>query len=132
MVRRTATARSDAEDNDRGRRNDPSRPDHCVPQHPSTLRETNSRVKPVLNQSGQIGIVVQEPLLSGLAPGDFARYQNFGRAQKLGIGVFFERYDRILQVDDTCIFSPATRLYPHYSPTKNRPVKCLFLWEGYS
>ena len=36
----------------------------------------------------------------------FDRFQNFGRFQKLGIGGLFENYDRVIQIDDTCIISP--------------------------
>jgi hypothetical protein len=53
-------------------------------------------------------VVVRQPLVADLKPEDFDRFQNYGRAQKLGIGPFFELYDRIIQVDDTCIISPAT------------------------
>jgi hypothetical protein len=53
-------------------------------------------------------VVIRQPLLTGLQPSDFDRFQNFGRAQKLGIGRFFGIYDRIIQMDDTCLVSPAT------------------------
>ena len=51
-------------------------------------------------------LVIREPLLDDLRPDSFDRFQNYGRAQKLGIGRFFEKYDRIIQMDDTCIVSP--------------------------
>lgn len=53
-------------------------------------------------------VVVRQPLVAELQPEEFDRFQNFGRAQKLGIGPYFEIYDRIIQIDDTCIVSPAT------------------------
>lgn len=53
-------------------------------------------------------VVVRQPLVPELSPQDFDRFQNYGRAQKLGIGAFFDIYDRIIQIDDTCIISPVT------------------------
>jgi len=59
------------------------------------------------------------PTISELVPQQFDRFKNFGRCQKLGIGFLFDKYDRVIQVDDTCIFSPHTpnliRLVPEES-----------------
>lgn len=53
-------------------------------------------------------VVVDKPLIAGLGMFEFDRFQNFGRVQKLGIGPFFDRFDRIIQMDDTCMVSPLT------------------------
>ncbi len=53
-------------------------------------------------------VVVRQPLVAHLRPADFDRFQNFGRTQKLGIRCFFDIYDRVIQVDDTCMISPTT------------------------
>jgi hypothetical protein len=53
-------------------------------------------------------VVLREPLLTDVRSDQFDRFQNYGRAQKLGVGRFFGKYDRIIQMDDTCIVSPAT------------------------
>jgi hypothetical protein len=48
------------------------------------------------------------PLVETIKIEQFDRVQNYGRCQKLGIGFLFERYDRIIQLDDTCMISPHT------------------------
>jgi hypothetical protein len=53
-------------------------------------------------------VVIRQPLATSPQASDFDRFQTFGRAQKLGIGRFFKVYDRIIQMDDTCLVSPAT------------------------
>jgi hypothetical protein len=53
-------------------------------------------------------VVIRQPPVTNLQPSDFDRFQNYGRAQKLGIGPYFRIYDRIIQLDDTCLISPAT------------------------
>jgi hypothetical protein len=53
-------------------------------------------------------IVYRSPLLKQQRVEQFDCFQNFGRCQKLGIGQLFEEYDRVLQLDDTCMISPYT------------------------
>ena len=52
--------------------------------------------------------VYRNPPLPALHETYFDRYQNYGRVQKVGIYDLFEKYDRIIQIDDTCIISPLT------------------------
>jgi hypothetical protein len=53
-------------------------------------------------------IFVDKPLLRGLMPGNFDRFQTYGRVQKLGIGRLFNAYDRVIQIDDSCLIAPDT------------------------
>ncbi len=53
-------------------------------------------------------VVARQPLVTHLQLSQFDRFQNYGRAQKLGIARFFSAYDRVIQIDDTCLVSPAT------------------------
>lgn len=63
-------------------------------------------------------IVHRSPLLKQQSVEQFDRFQNFGRCQKLGVGRLFEEYDRVLQLDDTCMISPHTPNLVHLVPSE--------------
>lgn len=52
-------------------------------------------------------VICRQPTITSIRPEQFDRFQNFGRAHKLGIGFLFNYYDRIVQFDDTVMVSPA-------------------------
>src|SRR5262249_23674787 len=71
-------------------------------------------------------IIHDTPLCDLFSPSDFARFQNYGRCQKLYIRSVFDSYDRILQLDDTVFLSP---LAPDLAEIV--PSQCLGAWvEG--
>jgi len=63
-------------------------------------------------------VIYRSPLLKHQGVEQFDRFQNFGRCQKLGIGGLFEHYERVLQLDDTCLISPHTPNFLHMVPAE--------------
>ena len=53
-------------------------------------------------------IVFRSPVITSVSPEELGGMKVFGRCQKLGIGYLFDLYDRIIQLDDTCMVSPLT------------------------
>jgi hypothetical protein len=53
-------------------------------------------------------MVFRSPLIASLSPEYFGGAKVYGRCQKLGIGHLFDVYDRVIQLDDTCMVSPQT------------------------
>ncbi len=51
------------------------------------------------------------------------RFKTIGRLQKFGVGELFEKYDRIIQIDDTCIISPRIPNVVEMVPEKS--IGCL-------
>jgi hypothetical protein len=51
-------------------------------------------------------IVFRSPLIPSLSPENLGGMKLYGRCQKFGIGFLFNLYDRIIQLDDTCMVSP--------------------------
>lgn len=51
-------------------------------------------------------IVFRSPLITSVTPENLGGTKVYSRCQKLGIGYLFDLYDRIIQLDDTCMVSP--------------------------
>ena len=51
-------------------------------------------------------MVFRSPLITKVTPENLGGMKLYGRCQKLGIGYLFGLYDRVIQLDDTCMVSP--------------------------
>ena len=53
-------------------------------------------------------LICHRPLLTQIKETQFRKFQDYGRCQKLGIRFLFDEYDRIIQLDDSCMIAPDT------------------------